>query len=138
LCAAVSESADFFGVNGATHRLGRGVSLRGLPNKRYDRERKELDHRGAYLPIIIEACQEQELSYEYRVGANSYGAFTFALAKILRETHRKRVNPNFRTLTKLTADRLKLLGNQQPPCLVGTGTLIGKPIPWVKTTKRHK
>lgn len=136
--ARSSEGAQFLGANGVTHRLGRGVSLRGLPNNRYDRERKELDHHGAYLPIIVEACQEQELSYEYRDGANSYGAFTFALAKILRETRKKGTNPNFRTLTKLTADRLKLLGYNQTPCLIGPGSLLGKPIPWVKATKRRR
>ena len=136
--ARSSEGAQFLGANGVTYRLGRAVSLRGLPNNRYDRERKELDHYGAYLPIIFEACQEQELSYEYRDGANSYGAFTFALAKILRETRKKGTNPNFRTLTKLTADRLKLLGYKQTPALVGPGSLLGKPIPWVKATKRRK
>jgi hypothetical protein len=136
--ARSSEGAQFLGANGATHRLGRGVSLRGLPNNRYDRERKELDHHGAYLPIIVEACQEEELSYEYRDGANSYGAFTFALAKILRETRKKGANPNFRRLTKLTAERLKLLGYKQTPSLVGPGSLLGKPIPWVKATKRRK
>jgi hypothetical protein len=38
------------------------------------------DHRrvGPYLPLIIEACQEKEFSYEYRDGATSYGAFTYA------------------------------------------------------------
>jgi hypothetical protein len=136
--ARSSEGAQFLGANGATHRLGRGVSLRGLPNNRYDRERKELDHHGAYLPIIVEACQEEELSYEYRDGANSYGAFTFALAKILRETRKKGANPNFRRLTKLTAERLKLLGYKQTPSLVGPSSLLGKPIPWVKATKRGK
>ena len=35
---------------------------------------------GPYLPLIIEACGEDEFSYEYRHGATSHGAFTFSLA----------------------------------------------------------
>jgi hypothetical protein len=136
--ARSNDGNQFLGTNGATHRLGRGAALRGLPNNRYDRERKELRHRGAYLPIIVEACQEQELSYEYRDGANSYGAFTFSLAKVLRETRSKGSNPNFRTLSKLTAARLKALGYKQTPCLVGPGPLLGKPIPWAKPMKRRR
>jgi len=136
--ARSNDGNQFLGTNGATHRLGRGAALRGLPNNRYDRERKELRHRGAYLPIIVEACQEEELSYEYRDGANSYGAFTFSLAKVLRETRIKGSNPNFRTLTKLTAARLKALGYKQTPCLVGPGPLLGKPIPWAKPMKRRR
>ena len=35
--------------------------------------------RGPYLPLIIEACGEDEFSYEYRHGAASHGAFTYSL-----------------------------------------------------------
>jgi hypothetical protein len=129
---------DFLGTNRVTQRLGRGVALRGLPNGRYDRERRELKHKGSYLPIIVEACQEQELSYEYRDGANSYGAFTFSFAKVLREARGAQRNPNFRTLTRLTTDRLKALGYKQTPSLVGPGPLLGKPIPWVKPQGRRR
>ena len=128
----------YLGHNGVTYRLGRGVALRGLPNRRYDNQRKALRHKGAYLPIIFEACQEQELSYEYRDGANSYGAFTFSLAKVLREGRTRGRNTNFRALTKLTADRLKALGYKQTPSLVGPGPILGKPIPWVKPQRRRR
>jgi len=128
----------YLGRNGVTYRLGRGVVLRGLPNRRYDNQRKALRHKGAYLPIIFEACQEQELSYEYRDGANSYGAFTFSLAKVLREGRTRGKNSNFRALTKLTTDRLKALGYKQTPSLVGPGTILGKAIPWVKPQRRRR
>ena len=128
----------YLGRNGVTYRLGRGVALRGLPNRRYDNQRKALRHKGAYLPIIFEACQEQELSYEYRDGANSYGAFTFSLAKVLREGRTRGRNTNFRALTKLTSDRLKALGYKQTPSLVGPGPILGKPIPWVKPQRRRR
>ena len=89
----------YLGTKGVTYRLGRGVALRSLPNANYDRERKELRHRGSYLPIIFEACQEQELSYEYRDGATSYGAFTYSLAKVLREVRAAGNNPSFLALS---------------------------------------
>src|SRR5439155_22708018 len=72
------------GAKGVTYRLGRGVALRSLPNASYDRERKELRHRGSYLPIIFEACQVQERSYEYRDGAASCAAFTSSIAQDCR------------------------------------------------------
>src|SRR3989475_8066760 len=53
---------DYLGANGATYRFGRAVPLRGLPNRAYDREGAALGHRGPYLPVILEACREQELS----------------------------------------------------------------------------
>ena len=132
------DGEEYLGANGATRRIGRGVALRGLPNARYDRERRELHHKGAYLPIIIEACQEQELAYEYRDGANAYGAFTYSLVKLLRDTRRRRRNPSFITLVNQTADRLKDLGYRQTPALVGPRPLLGKPIPWTKPTRRRR
>jgi len=127
-------SEKYLGANGATRRLGRAVELRSLANARYDRERRELRHKGAYLPIILEACQEQELAYEYRDGANAYGAFTFSLVRVLRDP-RRRGAPTFTNLAKQTADRLQKLGYQQTPALVGPRPLLGKAIPWKKSRR---
>jgi metacaspase-1 len=127
---SLASSPQFVGKSGATYRIGRGVSLRGLPNRAYDRERAALGHRGPYLPIIIEACQEQELSYEYRDGATSYGAFTYSLAKELRRSRQSQRNPSFRSLLRLTTRRLQALRYEQTPSLVGPRALLGRPIPW--------
>jgi metacaspase-1 len=136
--ARSEEGKRYLGTQGVSYRLGRGVSLRTLPNQKYDRERKALGHLGAYLPIIFEACQEQELSYEYRDGANSYGAFTFCLAKVLREVRAKGNNPNFSSLTRLAAARLRALGYQQTPALLGPHAILRKPIPWTRPRSRRK
>jgi len=48
---------DYLGTNGATHRICRGVDLRGMENRDYDRERKLLRHKGPYLPVILEAVE---------------------------------------------------------------------------------
>lgn len=123
------EGASYIGKNGATNRFGRGVELRSLATREYDRRRKEYGHHGPYLPIIMEACQENELSYEYRHGVTSYGAYTYSLATVLR-THRLRgKNPSFSELTKLVEKQLKTLKYDQKPSLLGPGKLIKVPIP---------
>jgi hypothetical protein len=124
------QGEAYVGQAGATNRLGRAVPLRGLPNRSYDRERLGLDHRGPYLPVIFEACRENQLSYEYRDGANSYGAFTFSLAKALREDEGRGRHPTFEKLSELTAQRLKALKYEQDPCLVGPKQVIRQRIPW--------
>ena len=83
------NGADYVGRNGAARRIGRAMTLRTQPDQQYDRTRKELGHRGPYLPILLEA-QEEQLSYEYRDGAMSYGAYTFSMAKMLRENRARR------------------------------------------------
>jgi len=78
------------------------------------------------LPLIIEACQEQELSYEYRHGVTSYGAFTFSLALELRK--RKRIT--FERLVEVTAARLAALGYDQRPQVLGPRALVRGRVPW--------
>jgi hypothetical protein len=132
------DGSEYLGEKGVTYRMGRAVSLRTLPNRTYNRERAALGHYGPYLPIILEACQEQQLSYEYRDGATSYGAFTFSLAKVLRESRTSGRNPNFETLVASTADRLDALGYDQTPSLVGPKPLLRRPVPWVRPRVRGR
>jgi hypothetical protein len=61
------------------------------------------------LPLIVEACREDELSYEYRHRVTSYGASTYALSLELRK--RKRIR--FEGLVKVTEDKLAELGYEQ-------------------------
>jgi hypothetical protein len=128
----------YLGARRATYRFGRGVALRGLPNRSYDRERRELGHRGPYLPLILEACREEELSYEYRDGATSYGAFTYCLAKVLRQARDGGRNPSFVTLSRLVQARLRELDYRQTPCLTGPRRVIGAPIPWTRPPRRRR
>lgn len=128
--------AAYLGAKGTTYRFGRGAGLRGLTDARYNRERKALRHRGPYLPIILEACREGELSYEYRDGATSYGAFTYSLARVLRDSRSQGRNPTFQTLARLTAARLRGLQYDQTPCLVGPQRVISQPIPWWRSSGR--
>src|SRR5262249_21972578 len=130
--------STFLGKKGVTYRIGRAVSLRSLPNPVYNRERAALRHNGPYLPIILEACAEQQLAYEYRDGVMSYGAFTFTLAKVLRELRGAGRNPNFHTLMGATAGRLTALGYDQTPSLVGPTPLLRRSVSWVKPRARRR
>ena len=128
---------SYTGNRQATYRLGRAIGLRGLRRKTYKPERTGLRHEGPYMPVIFEACQERELSFEYRDGGASYGAFTFSLVKVLREDRRAGKKPTFNALSQLTADRLLTLGYDQHPCLVGPKKILAKPVPWDRRRARR-
>jgi hypothetical protein len=124
---------QFMGENGSTYRLGRAMALRPMSEaeyKRASRERKQ--HIGPFLPVIIEACQEAEYAYEYRHGVTSYGAFTFAMATVLRK--RRRIS--FGDLTLETAKHLAYLGYDQKPQILGPKAVVRSQVPW--TLKRRR
>jgi metacaspase-1 len=118
-------------------RICRGAGLRGLSDQLYDRERKALDHKGSYMPVIYEACQERQLSYEYRDGASSYGAFTFSLAKALRAAEREGHHLTFRRLAERAAGQLKALNYDQRPNLDGPKQILGLQIPWSHARRKR-
>lgn len=129
---AVQEA--FFGKNGSTERFGRAGMVRGRSEKKYNEElrgnkgKKEAKIDGPYLPLIVEACAEDELSYEYRHGVTSYGAFTFALNSILRR--RKRIT--FEDLVGEARKQLGELGYAQRPQVLGPSEVVKANVPWVK------
>jgi metacaspase-1 len=129
---------DYLGESGATYRMGRAVGLRSLPSKEYDATRKALKHYGPYLPVIMEACQENQLSYEYRHGVQSYGAFTFSLAAELRAGRGKRGTPTFVELIKAVDGRLRKLKYDQTPNLVGAKKIVEQPVPWGRAVSSPK
>ncbi len=81
---------------------------------------------GPYLPLIIEACQEKQLSYEYRHGVTSYGAFTYSMCLELRA--RKRIS--FENLVKVTRARLATLEYDQEPQILGPAVVRKARVPW--------
>ena len=80
------DSEMYVGPSGAELRLGRAIDLRTIPNKDFDKECKDRNHVGPFFPIVLEACGATELAYEYQHGVVSYGAFTFAVANVLRHS----------------------------------------------------
>lgn len=120
----------YLGANSATNRLGRAAALRTLPNADYDKARKALGHYGPYLPILLEACEEQQFSYEYKHGAISYGAYTFCLAQVLRAQRANGVNVSFEELNQQVKKKLHHLKYNQTPVLVGAKDRIAQQLPW--------
>ena len=118
----------YFGQDGATMRLGRATMLRRLTSAQYGRLKKSNTamSRGPYLPVIIEACGEEEFSYEYRHGATSYGAFTYSLAQILRSEK----SITFESPVDKVKNQLAELQYQQEPRILGPSSILQHEVPW--------
>ena len=121
-------TVKFFGKEGTSTRLGRASLLRQQPVEQYNRlkRRAKTTRVGPYLPLIIEACREAELSYEYRHGVTSYGAFTYALAQQLRAY--KRIS--FKRLVDVTRVKLAELRYEQQPQILGPTRIVNARVPW--------
>jgi metacaspase-1 len=119
----------FFGADGCTVRLGRAACLRGQSEEEYESMKAKAKNQnfGPYLPLIIEACQEEEYSYEYRHGVISHGAFTYSLCDILR----RRGKLSFEQLITETRSQLKDLRYDQCPQILGPSAMIKAPVPWL-------
>lgn len=131
---------NFAGQSGVSRRMGRALELRSLPRREYDQARKARGHQGPYLPIVIQACREEEYSYEYRHGVISHGAFTFALAKNLRRSGVSGKIPTFQDLIRSTATELAELGYAQNPSIIGPSFKLRSQVPWSvpKPVKRRR
>ena len=112
------EEHGSFGRGSAVRRLGAAVDLRPRTKRAYDQGRVRFGHHGPYAPISIQACQEQELAYEYRHGNIAYGAFTFNFLEELRSggSDRRSVTD----VVESVGHRLSRLGCLQRPKVVGT------------------
>jgi hypothetical protein len=128
----------YLGTKGATHCFGRGTTLRRFSNRLYNRKRTALDHKGPSLRGVFEACQEQQLSYGYRHGATSYGAFTYSLAKVLRDSRKTERNLYFTTLSQLIIDRLRAVTFDQDPCLVDPPRVLLQPLASTRPGRRRR
>lgn len=135
-------------------KLGRATRLRNRPDREFDELRKTFGHKGPFLPLIYEACQEDQLAEEYQHGVSSFGAFTYCMTQALRDARKKGHEITFRQLMEKTSERLERLGYSQRPTLLGPGiegdpnpnSIVDHPIPMLvqpggatkKSTKRAK
>lgn len=124
-----SQRPAFFGEEGDLNRLGRSAELR-TDRQSFKRACKDYGHKGPFMPIIFQACQEKQFSYEYRHGVQSYGAFTYSLGLIMREAKKLKKKLNWTQLMGAVADKLKDLHYDQTPCLICPTALKNQPIPW--------
>ncbi len=120
---------DYLGASGTNRRLGRGTDVLTLTNRRYDAARERYGHRGPYMPVIVQACQEDELAYEYRHGVTSHGAFTYALAQALRSPEARR-GLSMDALHVDVATRVRTMGFEQRPELVGPWAITSETTQW--------
>jgi hypothetical protein len=118
------ERAEMMGRRGVTYRIGRGMRLRECLSKT-ESARLVKQKRALYLPVLLEACGEEQLSYEYRHGTISYGAFTYSMVKNLR------ANPaiTFHALITRTAETLQILRYDQKPQIVGPDKVVRSRVP---------
>lgn len=124
-----TDEIEMFGPGGTSELLGRGSMLRTLSEKEFSSLKKKNPERalGAYLPLVLEACQADEYAYEYRHGATSYGAFTYNLASILERE--KKIS--FESLVKKSEKELRNLGFAQRPNIVGPSGIKKANVPWL-------
>ncbi|MEZ6070668.1 MAG: caspase family protein [Pirellulales bacterium] len=116
----------YCGKDGNEYRLGRAMPLRRMSQAEYERASDEEAIVGPYLPVILEACGEQECAFEYRAGSQSYGAFTYALTNALRA----RPDASFVALIDDVGRRLDELGYRQRPTVLGPRRVIEAPTRW--------
>jgi hypothetical protein len=119
-----ADRRAYMGDNNATYKLGRAMRLRRLPRSKY--QSLDKNERGPYLPVLMEACDEGQLAYEYRHGVTSYGAFTYSIARTLRS----KPGLTFRELVKAAGDTIAWLGySDQTPQLIGPGAIVNHAVP---------
>ncbi len=136
--AALKSQQDresWLGENASTRRLGRGASLWLPTDRAYRKALRANGHRGPYTPVMIEACREGELAYEYRHGVISYGAFTHALCGVLHEASlrpRRERRLDFERLVAKTGERIaSVVAEPQHPQLNCPDAWRHQPIPGV-------
>jgi len=100
----------YTGLAGTSRRLFRGMSLRPHP-------KVDAGNSAPYLPVILQACAENEAAEEHSDGLNSYGAFTFCLAQVLSDEGITE-STTWDHILKLTSARIKNLGYRQTPQLL--------------------
>jgi hypothetical protein len=82
------------------------------------------------MPLLLYACRANELSYEYQHGAIHHGAFTFSLAKNLRQQQKEKgVRPTYRQLIARVDREMGRLGYEQRPTLTGPSKRLADKVP---------
>jgi hypothetical protein len=58
--------------------------------------------------MMLEACAEGELAYEYRHGVTAYGAFTYSVCSVLQQIAREQKRPrlNYEDLIARVGERI--------------------------------
>lgn len=87
-------------------------------------------HAGPFMPVLLEACREEELACEHREGAAAYGAFTWSLSQVLSQRRRPK---SWGELRNGIERHLQKLRYAQHPALEGPAQVEARPVPWFQT-----
>ena len=124
------EEKDAKNVPHPTHRLGQAMDLRTSPPTELRRKAAVGGHKGPYLPTLIYACRENELSYEYTHGSIAYGAFTYSLVNMLpRDRRLAEPQLTFTSLISKVRNQLAELSYEQQPKLIAPTDIQKSKIP---------
>jgi len=136
LIAGRKKHKGMFGDAGDISRLGCTADLRAA-DREFTRSTKAFKHYGPYMPVLLQASQEKQYSYEYRHGTQSFGAFTYILNKTVRRKMTKPTGnpPTWTQLMRTVARELKELHYDQTPALVCPRKLRSQTVPWLATAK---
>jgi pimeloyl-ACP methyl ester carboxylesterase len=126
-----SLSSEIAGEDHATLKLGTAVPLRPHKTATYNKLRKEFDHLGPYMPIVLQACAANQKAEEYLHGATVFGAFTHALTTQLRLAR----DVTFLELLNRVKKRLQDMGYPQTPDLIGPDAVKAAKVPWSMVAK---
>lgn len=106
----------------SVRRLGRAYELRAASRRAYNRARDAYEHRGPFLPIVLQACREDERAFEHREGARSGGAFTTSLVRLARDSGGA---ATLGTIERQVGARCRALGYEQHPVALFPKSLKG-------------
>lgn len=109
-------------------RLGRAAELRRRAGAKFKEECRTLGHKGPYMPVILEACRENQYAYEYRHGATAYGAFTWLLVETMRRRLRRGIT--WEGLVEQVNVGLGALGYPQSAVVEGPSQVIAGRVGW--------
>ena len=132
LIARAGDRESWLGESGSVRRMGRGTSLWTPSATQYREAKKANEHLGPYVPVMLEACGENELAYEYRHGVTAFGAFTYSVCSVLHQVAamEKRPRLNFEQLIARAAERIaSVVAEPQNPQLHCADARRREPIP---------
>ncbi len=127
------------GTPDASRQWGQARDLRCFDKGRYHSLRETLGHGGPFQPLLIHGAGESQLAHEVVQGAQSHGAFTWALAEEIRRqrrTARSRKERSAEELIQAVAKAFRSRGMDQTPTVVGPEALRRAPLSWVSGSIR--
>lgn len=111
------------GEEGNVYRLGRAYAARGK-RAAFEQTRSSKGHDGPFIPVVFQACRADQLASEYLHGSITYGVFTYAFTRTLREILAEKPSTSIDAMVGRIKTQLKRLNYAQDPEIAGPKTLL--------------